>query len=119
MVRNYLKAAGFYSYDAAAEGENPVMRWIGREVKRFLTEAHIHLPFLLRLANAPPELEGEFHNVETDGVSSPTNFTIAYVRSMYLYLRAYTYSPDLLIYPPYLATALTSPRLWCTRARGR
>ena len=67
LVRDYIKAAGFYSYDAAADDENPVMRWIGREVKRFLREAHIHLPFLLRLANAPPELAGDFANIETDG----------------------------------------------------
>ena len=31
-------------------------RWIGREVKRFLEEAHVHLPFLLQLAAAPPEV---------------------------------------------------------------
>ena len=54
LVRNYLKSCGFYSYDAAAaEEENPVMRWIGREVKRFLAEAHIHVPFLLRVVAAP------------------------------------------------------------------
>eukprot|EP00327_Prymnesium_parvum_P013744 CAMPEP_0184404140 /NCGR_PEP_ID=MMETSP0007-20130409/85781_1 /TAXON_ID=97485 /ORGANISM="Prymnesium parvum, Strain Texoma1" /LENGTH=187 /DNA_ID=CAMNT_0026760279 /DNA_START=9 /DNA_END=573 /DNA_ORIENTATION=- len=50
LVRNYLKAASFYSYDAAADNsENPVMRWIGREVKKFIADAPIHLPFLLRL----------------------------------------------------------------------
>ena len=52
-MRNYLKAANFYSYDAT-EDENPVMRWIGREVKRFIAEGYIHLPFLLRVAAAPP-----------------------------------------------------------------
>ena len=51
-----MREAGFYSYDAAADDEDPVKRWIGREVKRFLVEAHIHLPFLLRLAEAPVEL---------------------------------------------------------------
>ena len=51
-----MREAGFYSYDAAAEDEDPVKRWIGREVKRFLVEAHIHLPFLLRLAAAPLDL---------------------------------------------------------------
>lgn len=56
MVKKYLKAAGFYSYDAAADDENPVMRWIGREVKRFLKEAHIHLPFLLCVASAPADM---------------------------------------------------------------
>ena len=58
MVRNYLKAASFYSYDATVD-ENPVMRWIGREVKRFVAEAHIHLPFLLRIAAAPPDLTAD------------------------------------------------------------
>lgn len=54
LVRNYLKAASFYSYDAAADNsENPVMRWIGREVKKFIADAPIHLPFLLRLVAAP------------------------------------------------------------------
>ena len=52
IVANYLKAAGFYSYDAADECDDPVKRWIGREVKRFLHEADQHLPFLLGLASA-------------------------------------------------------------------
>ena len=56
LVRDYLKKAAFYSYDAAADDEDPVKRWIGREVKRFLEEAHVHLPFLLQLAAAPPEV---------------------------------------------------------------
>ena len=56
LVRDYLKEAGYYSYDAASDDEDPVKRWIGREVRRFLTEAHKHLPFLLRLANAPMEV---------------------------------------------------------------
>ena len=60
LVRNYLKSCGFYSYDAAAaEEENPVMRWIGREVKRFLAEAHIHVPFLLRVVAAPPDMDDD------------------------------------------------------------
>ena len=50
IVAKYLKEMGFYSYDAADEGDDPVKRWIGREVKRFLHEADMHLPFLLRLA---------------------------------------------------------------------
>ena len=53
LVRDYLREAGYYSYDAASDDEDPVKRWIGREVRRFLTEAHLHLPFLLRLAAAP------------------------------------------------------------------
>eukprot|EP00965_Chrysotila_dentata_P205210 6182821-Pleurochrysis_carterae.AAC.3 len=57
LVRDYLRNAGFYSYDAAsAQEEDPVKRWIGREVKRFLQQAHLHLPFLLRLAAAPPDM---------------------------------------------------------------
>ena len=60
LVAAYLKYCGFYSYDAAvADEENPVMRWIGREVKKFLAEADVHLPFLLRLAHAPAELVPE------------------------------------------------------------
>tara|TARA_B110000046_G_scaffold183516_1_gene219765 strand:+ start:741 stop:1991 length:1251 start_codon:yes stop_codon:yes gene_type:complete len=50
LVADYLREQGFYSYDAADEGDDPVKRWIGREVKRFLHEADLHLPFLLRLA---------------------------------------------------------------------
>ena len=61
LVKAYLKKAGFYSYDAAADdkAESPVIRWIGREVKRFLAEAHEHLPFLLRIAACPPEVLDE------------------------------------------------------------
>ena len=51
LVAEYVKAAGFYSYDAADEGDDPVKRWIGREVKRFIHEADLHLPFLLRLSS--------------------------------------------------------------------
>ena len=29
--------------------------WIGREVKRFLAEAHLHIPFLLQIAAAPAD----------------------------------------------------------------
>jgi len=53
MMRRYFKDAGFYSYDAAPEDEGPTKHWIGREVKRFLEQAAMHLPFLLRLASAP------------------------------------------------------------------
>ena len=58
-VKAYLKAAGFYSYDAAAVDENPVMRWIGREVKRFLAHAHEHVPLLLRVTAAPPDMDSD------------------------------------------------------------
>eukprot|EP00965_Chrysotila_dentata_P108007 3567289-Pleurochrysis_carterae.AAC.1 len=57
LVRDYLRNAGLYSYDAASvQEENPEKRWIGREVKRLLQEAHLHLPFLLRVAGAPPDM---------------------------------------------------------------
>ena len=52
IVARYLKAAGFYSYDAADESDDPVKRWIGREVKRFIHEADLHLPFLVRLSSS-------------------------------------------------------------------
>jgi hypothetical protein len=77
LVRVYLKAANFYSYDAAAAAEeNPVQRWIGREVKRFLEEAHIHLPFLLRVAAAPPDVIGEMANAPTNGVCTVTRYYV-------------------------------------------
>ena len=57
----YCRAANFYSYDAASDTEDPTKHWIGREVKRFISEAHLHIPILLQLATAPidsiPELE--------------------------------------------------------------
>ena len=56
IVRDYLIGCNFYSYNAADVEEDPVKRWIGREVKRFLSEAHVHLPFLLQVAAAPPEV---------------------------------------------------------------
>eukprot|EP00965_Chrysotila_dentata_P006173 201596-Pleurochrysis_carterae.AAC.1 len=59
LVKAYLRENGFFSYDAAADDENPVRRLIGREVKRFLREADIHLPFLLRIAAVPDEVLGD------------------------------------------------------------
>ena len=57
LLGAYFKEAGYYSYKAKAdEGEDPVARWIGREVKRFLSEADLRLPLLLRLAAAPAEI---------------------------------------------------------------
>eukprot|EP00966_Prymnesium_polylepis_P015977 368640-Prymnesium_polylepis.1 len=32
LVPNYLKTAGFYSYDAPSVDEDPTAHWIGREV---------------------------------------------------------------------------------------
>eukprot|EP00966_Prymnesium_polylepis_P093014 2153033-Prymnesium_polylepis.1 len=65
VVREYLKAAGYDSDEAASDEDDPVKRWIGREVKRFLHEADVHLPFLLGLASAridtDPETEGHFN----------------------------------------------------------
>jgi hypothetical protein len=55
LIANYLKAAGFYSYDASSVDEDPVSHWIGREVKRFLEEAEKHVPFLVQVASAPAD----------------------------------------------------------------
>eukprot|EP00965_Chrysotila_dentata_P081733 2698262-Pleurochrysis_carterae.AAC.1 len=44
------------------------MRWIGREVKRFLREAAVHLPFLLRVAAVPDGVFGNLVENETTGV---------------------------------------------------
>ena len=71
-MREYVRNAGFYSYNAADETEDPVTRWIGREVKRFLSEAHTHLPFLLRHANAPPDLVETVCNTVNDAGSLNT-----------------------------------------------
>jgi len=59
VLRAYFKKAGFYSYDAAADDEDPTKHWIGREVKRFLVQAAAHLLFLLQLASAPAECIAE------------------------------------------------------------
>ena len=59
MIRDYCKAAGFYSYDAASDNEDPVSHWIGREVKKFLADAPLHLPFLLHIAAAPADCIAE------------------------------------------------------------
>ena len=57
IMKDYISEAGFYSYDAAADDEDPCKRWIGREVKRFLKEAYyVHIPFLLNVAHAPLEV---------------------------------------------------------------
>ena len=39
LVADYLREAGFYSYAADDDSDDPVKRWIGREVKRFLHRA--------------------------------------------------------------------------------
>ncbi|KAL1520725.1 hypothetical protein AB1Y20_022293 [Prymnesium parvum] len=68
LVREYLKSQGYYSYAADADEDDPVKRWIGREVKRFLHEAHLHLPFLLQLAAAPLDVCGaRASDLDADG----------------------------------------------------
>ena len=64
LVRDYCKTAGFYSYDAASPDEDPCKHWIGREVKRFLSEAHKHLPFLLQVAAAPADCIPEMVDIQ-------------------------------------------------------
>ena len=66
LVAQYLKGAGFYSYDAASVDDDPVSHWIGREVKRFMEEAHLHLPFLLRLAASPADCIPEMAEMAND-----------------------------------------------------
>ena len=78
-MRNYIIKQGFYSYNAADETEDPVKRWIGREVKRFLAEAHVHLPVLLRAASAPPDLVDVVCNAaRDDGASHPARTSYFY-----------------------------------------
>ena len=48
-------------------------RWIGREVKRFLSEAELHLPFLLQIAAAPPEVCEEVAATETGAPALPND----------------------------------------------
>lgn len=66
IVSQYLKAAGFYSYDAADDADDPVKRWIGREVKRFLHEADMHLPFLLRLSSGETDATADTQATRND-----------------------------------------------------
>lgn len=65
-------AANFYSYDAAPDEQDPVKRWIGREVKRFLEESHIHLPFLLQLAAAPADILDDLASGFTNAAGEET-----------------------------------------------
>ena len=74
----------FYSYNAESLEDDPVKSWIGREVKRFLAEAHIHLPFLLQLASAPIDVvdcvaedEGAGLEYESDDEYAPTSDEVA------------------------------------------
>ena len=91
-MREYARNKGFYSYNAADETEDPVKRWIGREVKRFLSEAHTLLSFLLRHANAPPDLvETVCNTVNAEGMHLPINTYPPTVKLVALVL--YLYPP--------------------------
>ena len=63
VVSRYLQNAGFYSYDAADDSDDPVKRWIGREVKRFLHESDQHMPFLLSLSSRQIDVSEEISAV--------------------------------------------------------
>eukprot|EP00965_Chrysotila_dentata_P171044 5644667-Pleurochrysis_carterae.AAC.1 len=65
----YLREAGFYSDAAASDDENPGMRWAGREVKSFLREADVLLPFLRRIALVPEEVLGDLVQNDKTGAS--------------------------------------------------
>jgi hypothetical protein len=63
-----------------------VKHWIGREVKRFIKEAHLHVPFLLQLAAAPADCVPEMaafagadgaQAMELDDEYAPTDEEIA------------------------------------------
>lgn len=86
IVREYCKRQGFYSYDAASVDEDPTKHWIGREAKRFIAEAHLHVPFLLQLAAAPADCVPEMaafagvdgaQAMELDDEYAPTEEEIA------------------------------------------
>ena len=46
--------------------DDPVKRWIGREVKRFLHEADQHLPFLLTLSSGAIDLSADTADGQAD-----------------------------------------------------
>ena len=71
-VAAYLRDQHFYSYNALGDEESdPCSGWIGREVKRFIYEACTHLPVLLRLAHAPPDVIDELTET-VNGLLSPS-----------------------------------------------
>ena len=78
LVRDYCKLAGFYSYDAASTDEDPTSHWIGREVKRFISQAHIHIPFLLQLAAAPADCVPEMADLANDSGEQAMEFDSEY-----------------------------------------
>ena len=77
IIRNYFKNAGFYSYDAASVDEDPVKHWIVREVKRFIEQSHLHLPFLLHLAAAPIDYIPEMADAVNDDGEEETESTMS------------------------------------------
>ena len=66
LISQYLADVHFYSYDAASLDDDPCSHWIGREVKRFIAEAHLHLPFLLQIAAAPADCCAEMAECAND-----------------------------------------------------
>ena len=78
LISDYCKKAGFYSYDAASVDEDPTSHWIGREVKRFLSTAHIHIPFLLQIAAAPADCVPEMADLANDAGEQQMEFDPEY-----------------------------------------
>ena len=86
LIAKYIADVGFYSYDAASLDDDPCSHWIGREVKRFIKEAHLHLPFILQIAAAPAEVVAEMaacanadgeQEMEDDDEYAPTDEQVA------------------------------------------
>ena len=67
IIAEYCVAHGFFSYNALSLKDDPVKTWIGREVKKFLAEAHVHLPFLLRVAASPIDVDADSTPAEAEG----------------------------------------------------
>ena len=70
LIAEYLSSHGFFSYNALSLDDDPTKSWIGREVKKFLAESHVHLPFLLCVASAPIDvLEGDPAEKDGSGIA--------------------------------------------------
>ena len=54
LVPNYLKTAGFYSYDAPSVDEDPTAHWIGREVKRLCASSRSPTSTSPSCSRSPP-----------------------------------------------------------------
>ena len=69
-VEHYLHSKGFpVKVDDSKDGKGDppaISSWIGRDVKKFLNEAHLHLPALLWFANVPDDDLFEMENAEED-----------------------------------------------------